>query len=131
MSATLNLEGRVALVTGASSGLGWHFGQVLAGAGAQVILGARRMQPLDNLCNQIARAGGQARARSMDVTDSTSVAKVFAEIASDGGLDILINNAGVTATQSVLDISEQEWDQVVDTNLKGNFLVAQGAARLM
>jgi NAD(P)-dependent dehydrogenase (short-subunit alcohol dehydrogenase family) len=67
----------------------------------------------------------------MDVTDSTSLAKVFAEIASDGGLDILINNAGVTAAQSVLDISEQEWDQVVDTNLKGNFLVAQGAARLM
>ena len=131
MSATFNLEGRVALVTGASSGLGWHFAQVLAGAGAQVILGARRTQPLDDLCNKIACAGGQARALSMDVTDSTSVANVFAEITSGGSLDILVNNAGVTVIQPVLDLSEEQWDYVVDTNLKGSFLVAQGAARLM
>ena len=131
MSATFNLEGRVALVTGASSGLGWHFAQVLAGAGAQVVLGARRTQPLDDLCNKIACAGGQARALSMDVTDSTSVANVFAEITSGGSLDILVNNAGVTVIQPVLDLSEEQWDYVVDTNLKGSFLVAQGAARLM
>jgi NAD(P)-dependent dehydrogenase (short-subunit alcohol dehydrogenase family) len=131
VSATFNLEGRVALVTGASSGLGWHFAQVLAGSGAQVILGARRTQPLDDLCNKIACAGGQARALSMDVTDSTSVANVFTEITSGGSLDILVNNAGVTAIRPVLDLSEEQWDHVVDTNLKGSFLVAQGAARLM
>jgi NAD(P)-dependent dehydrogenase (short-subunit alcohol dehydrogenase family) len=129
--ATLNLEGRVALVTGASSGLGRHFAQVLADHGARVILGARRTQPLDDLCDEIARAGGRARALSIDVTDNTSVTEVFAEIASGDGLDILINNAGVTATQPFLDLSEEQWDNVVDTNLKGSFLVAQAAARLM
>jgi NAD(P)-dependent dehydrogenase (short-subunit alcohol dehydrogenase family) len=129
--ATLKLEGRVALVTGASSGLGRRFAQVLADLGARVILGARRTQPLDDVCDEIARAGGRARAIAIDVTDSTSVAEVFTEIASGDGLDILINNAGVTATQPVLDLSEEQWDHVVDTNLKGSFLVAQAAARLM
>jgi NAD(P)-dependent dehydrogenase (short-subunit alcohol dehydrogenase family) len=126
-----NLEGRVALVTGASSGLGRHFAQVLAQAGATVIVAARRAQSLESLCSEIAEAGGRASALPLDVTDSASVNRIFSDLASMGGLDILINNAGVTATQSVLDLSEQEWDQVVDTNLKGNFLVAQGAARLM
>ncbi|MBL0406003.1 glucose 1-dehydrogenase [Microvirga aerilata] len=127
----LNLNGRTALATGASSGLGRHFAQVLARAGAKVIVAARRTPPLESLCDEIVAAGGQASAMQLDVTDSASVSRLFSDIESMGGFDILINNAGVTTTRSVLDLSEQEWDQVVDTNLKGNFLVAQGAARLM
>jgi NAD(P)-dependent dehydrogenase (short-subunit alcohol dehydrogenase family) len=127
----LNRESRIALVTGASSGLGCHFALILARAGTRVIVAARRTQAFESLCGRIAVAGGQARALPLDVTDSTSVSRSFSDIASAGGLDILINNAGVTATESALDLSEQEWDQVVDTNLEGNFLVAQSAARLM
>ncbi|WP_409564892.1 SDR family NAD(P)-dependent oxidoreductase [Microvirga sp.] len=131
MTVELNLNGRTALVTGASSGLGRHFAQVLARAGAKVIVAARRTQSLESLCGEITAADGQASALQLDVTDSASVSRLFSDIGLMGGFDILINNAGVTTTRSVLDLSEQEWDQVVDTNLKGNFLVAQGAARLM
>jgi NAD(P)-dependent dehydrogenase (short-subunit alcohol dehydrogenase family) len=131
VTVELNLNGRTALVTGASSGLGRHFAQVLVRAGAKVIVAARRTQALESLCGEIATAGGQASALQLDVTDSASVRRLFSDIGSMGGFDILINNAGVTTTRPVLELSEQEWDQVVDTNLKGNFLVAQGAARLM
>lgn len=131
MAFEIDLSGRVALVTGASSGLGRHFAQVLARAGASVVVGARRMEALDELCGIIADAGGQAQAFQLDVTDRTSVEAVLSDLAAGGGLDILINNAGVTGTKPVLDLSEEEWDHVVDTNLKGNFLVAQAAARLM
>lgn len=130
MALRFDLTGRVALVTGASSGLGRHFAQVLAEAGAKVVVGSRRTQVLDDLCSVIAKAGGQARAVPLDVTDSASIEQALAGMA-DQGFDILINNAGVTVTKSVLDLSEDEWDHVVDTNLKGNFLVAQAAARLM
>ncbi|MBD2749368.1 glucose 1-dehydrogenase [Microvirga sp. BT688] len=131
MALGFDLKGRVALVTGASSGLGRHFAQVLAQAGANVVVGARRTGPLDDLCRAITDAGGQARAVPLDVTDGASVEQALADIAAGGGLDILINNAGVTTTKSVLDLAESEWDHVVGTNLKGSFLVAQAAARLM
>ncbi len=131
MAFGIGLEGRVALVTGASSGLGRHFAQVLAWAGATVIVGARRINALNDLCGKIADGGGQARALRLDVTDRAGVEEAFSDIAAGGGLDILINNAGVTATKPALDLSEEEWDHVVDTNLKGSFLVAQAAARLM
>jgi NAD(P)-dependent dehydrogenase (short-subunit alcohol dehydrogenase family) len=121
VTVELNLNGRTALVTGASSGLGRHFAQVLARAGAKVIVAARRTQALESLCGEIATAGGQASALQLDVTDSASVRRLFSDIGSMGGFDILINNAGVTTTRPVLELSEQEWDQVVDTNLKGNF----------
>jgi NAD(P)-dependent dehydrogenase (short-subunit alcohol dehydrogenase family) len=129
--AKLRLDGRTALVTGASSGLGRHFAHVLAQAGAKVIVASRRAQSLESLCGEIDKAGAQASALPLDVTDGASISRAFSNLASAGGIDILINNAGVTTTTSVLDVSQQEWDQVVDTNLKGNFLVAQGAARLM
>ncbi|MFC1458619.1 SDR family NAD(P)-dependent oxidoreductase [Microvirga arabica] len=130
MAFRIALDGHVALVTGASSGLGRHFAQVLAQAGATVIVGARRINALNDLCGKIVDGGGQARALPLDVTDRASIEEAFSDIAA-GGLDILINNAGVTATKSVLDLSESEWDHVIDTNLKGSFLVAQAAARLM
>jgi len=131
MSFAFDLSGRSALVTGASSGLGRHFAHVLARAGAEVIVAARRADVLQEVCSEIADRGGVARAIPLDVSDHGSVETGIEAAAASGGLDILINNAGVTLTKSVLDVSEEEWDRVVDTNLKGNFLVAQASARIM
>lgn len=131
MTFSVDLKGRVAFVTGASSGLGRHFALVLARAGARVIIGARRADALQGVADEIAREGGQVNALALDVTNPISIDKAFGAAASNGGLDILVNNAGVTATKSVLDVTEEEWDHVVDTNLKGSFLVAQAAARAM
>jgi NAD(P)-dependent dehydrogenase (short-subunit alcohol dehydrogenase family) len=131
MALGIDLRDRVGLVTGASSGLGRHFGLVLARAGAKVFVAARRADALQGVCEEIARAGGQARAVPLDVTNRVSVENAIEATTSEGGLDILINNAGVTVTKSVLEVSEDEWDHVIDTNLKGSFLVAQAAARAM
>lgn len=131
MSYSIDLKGRVALVTGASSGLGRHFAMVLARAGARVVIGARRVDSLQGACEEIIREGGQADAIPLDVMERASIEKAVEAAASSDGLDILVNNAGVTVTTSVLDASEEEWDRVIDTNLKGNFMVAQAAARTM
>jgi NAD(P)-dependent dehydrogenase (short-subunit alcohol dehydrogenase family) len=132
MSYAISLNGRGALVTGASSGLGRAFAGMLARAGAAVALAARRQDSLDVVRQEIERAGGRAIAVTMDVSNAASVdAAVRAAAAGLGKLDILVNNAGVTLTKPVLEITEAEWDRQVDTNLKGAFLVAQAAARLM
>jgi NAD(P)-dependent dehydrogenase (short-subunit alcohol dehydrogenase family) len=123
------LTGKTALVTGASGGLGLHFGKVLAAQGAAVILAARRLSALDQACDEIRAAGGSAEALEMDVSRAESVTAAFARL--PGPLDILINNAGVTATQRAEDLDEALWDSILDTNLKGAFLVAQAAARAM
>src|SRR5689334_2660383 len=132
MSYAISLSGRGALVTGASSGLGRAFAGMLARAGAAVALAARRQDSLDEVRQEIERAGGRAIAVTMDVSNAGSVdAAVRAAAAHLGKLDILVNNAGVTLTKPLLDIAEAEWDRQLDTNLKGAFLVAQAAARLM
>ena len=132
MGFEVDLTGRAALVTGASSGLGRHFAGVLARSGAKVALAARRIESLERLCEDIVRDGGEAVAVPMDVTDAASVRDAVADAAEGlGGLDILVNNAGTTLTKPVLDIDEDEWDGVLDTNLKGAFLVAREAARAM
>ncbi|EAU43087.1 Short-chain dehydrogenase/reductase SDR [Fulvimarina pelagi HTCC2506] len=122
-----DLSGRTALVTGASSGLGEHFARVLAKAGAEVTLAARRLDALKENVDAIAGEGGKAKAVELDVTDEASVAKIFA----NGPFDIVVNNAGVTLTHPAIKVEEAEWDKVVDTNLKGAFLVAQAAAKAM
>lgn len=128
----VDLSGRTALVTGASSGLGRHFATALAGAGARVALAARRWDSLQGVVAEIAASGGQAVAVPMDVTDVTSVRDGVQEAAGAfGGLDILVNNAGTTVSKAALDHTEADWDGVIDTNLKGAFLVAQEAARVM
>ena len=125
------LDGRVVLVTGASSGLGTHFAQLLASVGARVAVAARRADKLQAVVDGIAAAGGQARALSLDVSDAASVRACFDALASWGAPDVVINNAGVTVTRPLLEQTEADFDQVLDTNLKGCWLVATEAARRM
>jgi NAD(P)-dependent dehydrogenase (short-subunit alcohol dehydrogenase family) len=126
----LNL--RHALVTGASSGLGRHFASVLAGAGAQVTVAARREAQLAQTVEEIIASGAQGHAVLLDVTDTASVEQAFAAAEERlGPVTIVINNAGVTVTRAALDMTENDWTSVVDTNLKGAWMVAQHAARRM
>lgn len=128
----MSLRGRTALVTGASSGLGAHFARVLAGQGCRVVLAARRAGALERLRADIAAAGGQAVAVALDVADEASVEAAFAALDAQGlRAGIIVNNAGVTGAGPALDITAADWDRVVDTNLRGVFLVAQAAARRM
>jgi NAD(P)-dependent dehydrogenase (short-subunit alcohol dehydrogenase family) len=124
-----DLSGKTALVTGASSGLGAHFAAVLADRGANLVLAARRMQALEQLAAELRfNARGTVVATQLDVTDPASVSRAFESLA---GIDILVNNAGVVRSAPALEQSEADWDEVVDTNLKGVFLVAQAAAKVM
>ncbi|UUZ62813.1 SDR family oxidoreductase [Polaromonas sp. P1-6] len=123
------LDGQLVLVTGASSGLGSHFAQVLADAGARVALAARRIDKLLSLVDKIAAQGGEARAYAMDVTDAASVREGFEHIATWGTPGVVVNNAGVTVTKPALRQSEADYDLVLNTNLKGCWLVATEAAR--
>jgi NAD(P)-dependent dehydrogenase (short-subunit alcohol dehydrogenase family) len=124
------LEGSIALVTGASSGLGRHFAVVLARAGASVVLAARRMELLADVARSIEADGGHALAARMDVTSSESICAVFDAAEEQLGVpNIIVNNSGIAITRPLLEQSEADWDAVVDTNLKGAFLVATEAAR--
>jgi NAD(P)-dependent dehydrogenase (short-subunit alcohol dehydrogenase family) len=123
-----DLSGKVALVTGASGGLGAHFAQVLARQGVHVIIAARRTAAMADVAAAIAGAGGSCTAVQLDVSDSTSIAAIDTELQR---VDILVNNAGIVRDASALDQTEADWDLVVDTNLKGMFLMSQAAARAM
>lgn len=125
------LDGRVVLVTGASSGLGQHFARLLASVGARVAVAARRADKLQGVVDDIAAAGGEARAFTLDVTDAASVRACLDAVGAWGVPDVVINNAGITVTRPLLEQSEEDFDQVLDTNLKGCWLVATEAARRM
>jgi len=127
-----NLNGKVALVTGASSGFGSHFSKVLAASGAKVIVAARRQQRLENLVSEIKASGGEAMSVVMDVTDETSVASAF-EIAEAalGPVTLLVNNAGVAQPRPLHKSSAADWDFIMNTNLKGVWIVASEASRRM
>ena len=126
-----SLQGKLVLVTGASSGLGTHFAQLLASSGAKVAVAARRADKLQSVVDEITQAGGEARAFSLDVSNAQSVRECFDAIGAWSVPDVIINNAGVTVTRALLDQTEEDFDQVMDTNLKGNWLVATEAARRM
>lgn len=130
MSELFQLDGKTALITGASGGLGSHFARTLAAAGAQIILAARRIERLEQLQSELEASGGRAHAVELDVTDSKSVESAYAAAGERaGGVDILINNSGVAIGQLAVDISEGDWDRLMDTNLKGAWLMAQAFAR--
>ncbi|HLQ91177.1 MAG TPA: glucose 1-dehydrogenase [Xanthobacteraceae bacterium] len=125
-----DLDGKVALVTGASSGLGARFAEVLAQNGAAVVLVARRVDRLAAVAERIAKAGGRALAFAADVRDRDAMARAFdAAEAAFGTVDILVNNAGVAHTDRAVELSETEWRRVLDTNLDAVLFWSQEAAR--
>ncbi len=127
-----DVQDRVALVTGASSGLGRQFALTLARAGAKVALAARRQDRLAELARQIQAFDGRAMPVPLDVTDADSAAECVRTAETElGPISILVNNAGVAVDTPALELSEAEWDQVIDTNLKGAWLMAQETARHM
>ncbi len=132
MGVEMNFEGKVALVTGASSGLGARFGKVLAAAGAQVVLASRRIDRLKELRAEIEAEGGAAHVVELDVTDYASIRAAVAHAETEAGpIDILVNNSGVASSQKLLDVTPEEYASVMDTNQRGAFFVAQETARRM
>jgi NAD(P)-dependent dehydrogenase (short-subunit alcohol dehydrogenase family) len=123
-----DLSGVTALITGASSGLGAHFARLLARSGASVLLAARRVAALEAIVAELKESGAQAQAIELDVSQPE---RVRACIQALPRLDVLVNNAGVTLTRSFLEQSDEDWDRVLDTNLRGAAMVAQAAARRM
>ncbi len=126
------LDGKVALITGAGSGLGRQFAETLSEAGASVVIAARRRDKLEETAELIRDKGGHAICLDLDVTDSLSVTNCVRETVGEAGVpDILVNNAGIAKQDFLTDISEEDWDAVLDTNLKGVFMMAQAAAKSM
>ena len=114
----VNFEGKVALVTGASSGLGARFAKVLAMAGAQVILAARRVDRLKELRAEIEAEGGAAQVVSLDVTDYASIKSAIAHAETEtGAIDILVNNSGVSASQRLVDVTPEDYAHMMDLSL--------------
>jgi NAD(P)-dependent dehydrogenase (short-subunit alcohol dehydrogenase family) len=127
--ASFDLAGKTALVTGASSGLGRHFAGVLTRAGARVALLARRTDRLAEAATALAAEGGRAVPIACDVTDGASVVRaVDSATAALGAIDILINNAGIVVSKPLFEHSEADWDRVLDTNLKGAWLMSREMA---
>lgn len=132
MGIEFNFEGKIALVTGASSGLGARFAKVLAQAGAQVVLASRRVERLKELRAEIESNGGAAHVVPLDVTDYASIKSAIAHAETEAGpLDILVNNSGVSTTQRLVDVTPDDYAFVMDTNQRGAFFVAQEVAKRM
>ncbi|MCO6056896.1 SDR family oxidoreductase [Pseudomonas sp. MOB-449] len=125
-----SLEGRVALVTGAGTGLGAHFARVLAGSGARVACVGRRLDKLEVVAAGIREQGGEALACVMDVTDSSSIRQAFERIEGHfGRVDVLVNNAGLSDPAPFEEMSRTQWTSLLEANLSGPFFVAQEMAK--
>lgn len=132
MTELFDLTGRTALVTGASGGLGRHFATTLAGAGATVAVAARRQDKVAAVADEIVAAGGKALAVALDVVSRESVAAAFEEVEQKAGtVTVVVNNAGIAGRGPALDMPEDVYDKVMETNLKGVWNVAQESARRM
>ena len=132
MAYSIDLSGRVAFITGASSGLGAQFARTLSAAGAAVVLASRRLEKLKELRAQIEGEGGDAHVIELDVTDRDSIKSAVAHAETEvGSIDILVNNSGVSTTQRIQDVSEEDFDFMFNTNVKGAFFVAQEVGKRM
>lgn len=132
MAYSIDLSGRVAFITGASSGLGAQFARTLAAAGAAVVLASRRVEKLKDLRAIIDSEGGDARVIELDVTDHDSIKSAVAHAETEvGSIDILVNNAGVGTAQHLQNVTPEEFDYLFDTNVKGAFFVAQEVGKRM
>ena len=132
MTYSIDLSGRVALITGASSGLGMQFAKTLASAGCGVVLAGRRVERLKTLRAEIEAGGGDAHVVTVDVTDHHSIRAAIAHAETEmGTLDILVNNSGVSTTQKLVDVTDEDYDYVFDTNTRGAFFVAQEVGKRM
>ena len=132
MAYCMDLSGRVAFITGASSGLGAQFARTLARAGAAVVLASRRVDRLKDLRAEIDGQGGDAHVIELDVTDHDSIKSAVAHAETEvGSIDILINNSGVSTTQRLQDVAEDDFDFVFNTNVRGAFFVAQEVGKRM
>ena len=132
MAYTIDLKGKNAIVTGASSGLGAQFAKSLAKAGAKVVIAARRIDRLQELALKIEAEGGVVHCLALDVLSVNSIEKMVSDAQNLlGSIDILVNNSGVSTTQRLVDVTEADYDAVFDTNTKGAFFVAQAVAKGM
>jgi gluconate 5-dehydrogenase len=133
MSTNLfDLAGKVAMVTGASRGLGQFFGRALAQAGADLVITSRHLETLEGFRREVEGLGCRALPLALDVRDHASIQKaVEAALGHYGKIDILVNNAGCNARKPALEVTWEDWNLVLDTNLRGTFFVAQAVARSM
>lgn len=133
MSATLfDLSGRVAIVTGTSRGLGQQFARALANAGADLVLTSRKREHLAEFQSEIEAMGRRAASVELDVRDQGSIERMAKSAeGAYGHLDILVNNAGMNRRKPALDVTWEDWNAILDTNLRGSFFVAQAVARRM
>ncbi|MDQ6684359.1 MAG: SDR family oxidoreductase [Pseudomonadota bacterium] len=132
MSYQIDLSGRVALITGASSGLGAQFARVLAKAGAGVALAGRRVERLKSLRAEIESEGGDAHVVPLDVTDHDAIKAAVAHTETNvGTIDILVNNSGIASTQRLTDVMPDDFDSIFDVNTRGAFFVAQEVGKRM
>ncbi len=132
MAYSIDLSGRIALVTGASSGLGAQFARTLAAAGAAVVLASRRTDRLKELRAEIEGEGGSAHVVELDVTSQDSINAAVARAETEvGSIDILVNNSGVGSSQRIQDATEADFDFIFNTNVKGAFFVAQAVGKRM
>lgn len=132
MTYQIDLGGRVALVTGASSGLGEQFSRTLAAAGSAVVLAGRRIDRLKALRAEIEAEGGDAHYVELDVCDPDSIRAAVAHAETEmGSIDILVNNSGVSVRQKLADVTPEDYDTIMDTNTRGAFFVAQEVGKRM
>jgi NAD(P)-dependent dehydrogenase (short-subunit alcohol dehydrogenase family) len=132
MSAQFDLSGRVAVVTGASRGLGQYFGRALARAGADLVITSRKKGDLEPFAAEIRAAGRKAAAVELDVRDYQNIQR-FAQSAHEayGRIDILVNNAGCNVRKRAVDVTWDDWNLILETNLRGTFFVTQAVGRFM